>query len=417
MQTAEQKDEFIEFFGTKKYPKNLDYIALWFLKGAAYVADGRAALAFVTTNSVCQGDHVGLMWPRIYAEGVEIAFAYQSFRWTNQARGGAGVTCVIVGLSATATAPKGRSLFAGEHAQRVPNIGPYLLATPHNTIVHRRRTRLEALPAMVFGSKPTDGGHLIFTAAERDEILAEDSRAAEFMRRYAGSQELLGGKVRYCFWISDADAARAQAIAPIARRAEQVRAARLRGSTTAQAMADRPYRFLQRAHREGTSIIVPEVSSERREIIPMGFLDSSTVISNKAFAIYDPKPWVFALLQSRMHMAWTATVGGRMKTDHSYSSVLCYNTFPVPLLSADDRDRLATHAFDVLEARERYPDRTLGGLYLLEQMPPDLKRVHEQLDATVDALYGVPRTPTDTERLENLFRRYEEMIAAESTAT
>jgi hypothetical protein len=179
-------------------------------------------------------------------------------------------------------------------------------------------------------------------------------------------------------------------------------------------MADRPYRFLQRAHRDGTSIIVPEVSSQRREIIPMGFLDSGTVISNKAFAIYDPQAWVFGLLQSRMHTLWAGTVGGRMKTDYSYSSVLVYNTFPVPLLSDDDRDRLAAHAFDVLEARERYPDRTLGDLYLPDDMPPDLKRVHEQLDATVDELYGAGPAPTDIGRLEILFKRYEEKVAAEA---
>ena len=415
MQSSAQKAEFVEYFGTTKYPKNLDYIALWFLKGAAYVADGRATLAFVTTNSVCQGDHVGLMWPRIYAQGVEIAFAHKSFRWANQARGGAGVTCAIIGLS---TAPrKDRVLFAGERSQRVTNIGPYLLPTPHNTIVLPRRTPLSGLPEMVWGSKPTDGGHLNFTTAERDDILAEDPRAEEFVRRYSGATELLGGSVRFCFWIRDAEAERALAILPIARRAEQVRAMRLCGSTTAQAMAGRPYRFLQRAHRDGTSIIVPLHSSERREIIPMGFLDSETVISNAACAIYDAEPWLFALLQSRTHTAWVATVGGRIKTDYRYSAVLCYNTFPVPVLSDAGRDRLTGHAFDVLEARERYADRTLGGLYLPEQMPHDLKRVHEQLDMTVDALYGAQSTPTDTERLEILFERYEEMIAAESAAS
>jgi hypothetical protein len=414
MQSAAQKTEFVEYFGTTRYPKNLDYIALWFLKGAAYVADGHATLAFVTTNSVCQGDHVGLMWPRIYEQGVQIAFAYQSFRWANQARGGAGVTVAIIGLSARP--PAARLLVASERVQRVANIGPYLLPTAHNTIVHRRSIPFADLPEMVRGSQPTDAGHLIFTSAEREDILAEDPRAEEFMRRYAGSQELLSGKVRYCFWISDADADRALAIAPIARRAAQVQAARQRASTTAQTMADRPYRFMQRAHREGTSIIVPEVSSERREIIPMGFLDSATVISNKAKAIYDPRPWLFALLQSRMHTAWVGTVGGRMKTDYSYSSVLCYNTFPVPPLSDADRERLAGHALEVLEARERHPDRTLGSLYLPDEMPFDLKHAHEQLDATVDALYGARTTPADAERLKILFALYDEMTAAEETA-
>ena len=163
---------------------------------------------------------------------------------------------------------------------------------------------------------------------------------------------------------------------------------RLRGSTTAQAMADRPYRFLQRPHREGTSIIAPRMCSERRKIIPMGFLDSGTVISDQGCAVYDAELWLFALLQSRMHTAWVGTVGGKLKTDYRYSAVLCYNTFPVPPLANADRARLTEHALDVLAARERHSDRTLGSLYLPHEMPPDLKRVHEQLDATVDALYG-----------------------------
>lgn len=413
MQSDEQKAEFVEFFGTTRYPKNLDYIALWFIKGARYIADGGASLAFVTTNSVSQGDHVGLMWPYIYDQGVEIAFAHQSFRWTNQARGNAGVTVAIIGLSASP--PKERPLFISKREQRVANIGPYLLPTPHNTIVHQRRSTLSDLPEMVRGSQPTDGGHLNFTAAERAEILAEDPRAEEFIRRYAGASELLGGNIRYCFWIADADAERALAIAPIARRAELVRAMRLRGSTVAQAMADRPYRFLQRPHKDGQSILVPLHSSERRQIIPMGFLDSHTVISNAAGAVYDAEPWLFALLQSRMHTAWVGTVGGKLETRYRYSAVLCYNTFPVPSLSAGDRTRLTEHALAILEARERHSDRTLGDLYIPDKMPLDLQRVHEALDKTVDNLYGAT-TPSTTERLEMLFDLYEHMTAAETVA-
>lgn len=409
MQKAEQKGEFVDYFGTTSYPKNLDYIALWFLKGARYVADSRAELAFVTTNSVSQGDHVGLMWPTIFTENVEIAFAHQSFRWTNQARGNAGVTCAIVGLSARPATE--RLLFVGDRAQRVANIGPYLLPTAHNTIVHQRPRPLSDLPAMVFGSKPTDGGHLNLTEAERDAMLAEDSRADEFIRRYAGATEMLGGRVRYCLWIEDADAGRALAVAPIARRTDQVRAMRLRGSTTAQAMADRSYRFLQRAHRDGTSIIVPIHSSERRAVIPMDFLDSRTVISNAANAIYGAEPWLFALLQSRLHTAWIATVGGKIKTDYRYSAVLCYNTLPVPALSAEDKLRLAEHAMAVLEAREHHADRSLGEMYLPDAMPADLRHTHDALDLTVDGLYGLTPKPTDDQRLERLFALYESMNA------
>jgi hypothetical protein len=415
LQTAEQKADFAAFYGTRAYPKSVDYIALWFLKGSAYISDGQAELAFVTTNSLCQGEHVSLVWPAIFQHGVEIAFAHQSFRWTNQARGGAGVTCAIVGLSNSPADP--RRLYADGHARNVANISPYLLGTSHSTIVYSARRPLAGLPALTFGSMPNDAGHLTLSAAEHDEMLDACPTASRFIRRLAGANELLKGTVRYCLWIDDAEVDDAMELPDVAERVERVRQVRsqsLRSST--RALAGRPWRFGEVRHREGTSIIVPRHSSERRAIVPMGFLDSSTVISDAANAIYDAQPWLFALLQSRIHTAWAGTVGGRIKTDYRYSASLCYNTFPVPGLSDDDRNRLAGHAFEVLEARERYPDRTLGDLYLPEEMPADLKRVHERLDSTVDALYGASPKQTDTERLELLFERYEEMTAAEKHA-
>jgi len=180
-------------------------------------------------------------------------------------------------------------------------------------------------------------------------------------------------------------------------------------------MADQPWCFFYRAHRPGASIIVPETSSEQRVVIPMGFLDDKTVISSTARAIYDAEPWLFGLLQSRMHTAWVGTVGGRLKTDYRYSAGLCYNTFPVPQLPDQEKARLAEHAFAILEARERHSDRTLGDLYLPDKMPLDLQRVHETLDETVDSLYGAT-TPSNTERLTILFDVYEHMTAAEAEA-
>lgn len=414
MQSNEQKEEFVDFFGTKKYPKNLDYIALWFIKGARFVADGRADLAFVTTNSVSQGDHVGLMWPLIYEQGVEVAFGYQSFRWTNQARGSAGVTVSVIGLSAHPR--EQRLLFVDGRAQRVDNIGPYLLATPHNTVVHQRREPLSPqLPEMVRGSQPTDGGNLILTTAERDALVAADPRAEEFVRRYMGSSELMAGGVRYCLWIPDADAARALEIPQIAQRTERVRTMRLRGSSVARAMADRPYRFLQRPHRDVPAIMVPRVSSERRNLIPLGFTDSTTVVSDQGCAVYGAEPWLFALLQSRLHTAWVATVGGKMKTDYRYSATLCYNTFPVPPLSDAAKAQLTEHTFAVLETRERHTEMSLGDMYLPDKMPADLRRIHAALDENVEAQYGLAE-PTDNERLEALFTLYEHAISTEARA-
>ena len=415
LQTADHKADMAAYFGHRSYSKDLDYIAIWFLKAADYVADGRAHAALVSTNSVCQGNHVGLMWPMIYARGVEIAFAHTSFRWTNNARGGAGVTCVIVGLSMRPG--RARPLYTDGRAQYAPNIGPYLLPTPDNTVVAQRRTPLGPLPPMAFGSMPRDGGGLILSHEEREAVLTSAPAAARFLRRYVGASELLKGQHRYCLWVTDSDASEAMRIPALMERFEIVRRERAKSpADSTREAANTPWRFVQRAHREGTSIIVPGLSSERRVIVPMGFLDSSTVISNLANAIYGAEPWLFALLQSRFHMAWVGTVGGRMKTDYRYSPGLSYNTFPVPPLTAADRAVLTEHAFAVLEARERHAEMALGALYLPDQMPLDLKRSHEALDATVDALYGAPRTPSNTQRLEILFRLYEEMIAAEPAA-
>ncbi len=410
MQDRDQKQDFVNFFGTTSYPKNLDYIALWFLKGANFISDGKAELAFVSTNSVCQGDHVGLMWPFILETGAHISFAHESFPWTNRAKANAGVTCIIVGLSAGTG--KSRPLYSAGQRRLVENINPYLASSPRNTVVHREGYSISGLPSMVFGSKPTDGGYLNFTSSERKQLLAEDPQVARYIRRYMGAQEFINGTVRYCLWIPDDQAEAASSISAIRRRLDGVRASRMRGSSTAQAMANRPYRFLQRAHKETSSIIVPIHSSEERDYIPMGFLDENTVISNAANAIYNAEPWVFGLLQSRMHMAWVDTVAGRIKEDYRYSNTLVYNPFPVPELSTETKALLTGRVFEVLAAREQFSGMTLAELYDPEKMPEVLRRAHQRLDEAVDELYRKREFASDEERLELLFDMYEQMTIA-----
>ena len=263
---------------------------------------------------------------------------------------------------------------------------------------------------------PNDAGHLTLSAADRDEMLNACPAVSRFIRRLAGANELLKGTVRYCLWIDDAEVEEAVAFPGIAERVERVRQVRSQSPRLAtRALAKRPWSFGEVRHREGTSIVVPLHSSERRRIIPMGFLDSRTVISNAAGAVYDAEPWLFALLQSRMHTAWVGTVGGKLKTDYRYSAVLCYNTFPVKSLSDQDKACLTDHALAILEARERHSDRTLGDLYLPNKTPLDLQRVHEVLDKTVDDLYGVT-APSHTERLKILFDLYEHMTASDTVA-
>ncbi len=411
MQSPLQKSDFVAYFGTKSYARNLDYVSLWFLKGARYISSSGAKLAFVTTNSISQGDHVALLWPEIFSYGVTIAFATEPFLWTNSARGQAGVTCVVVGLDTPPCANK-RIIGAGE-VRSVPHISPYLLALRTDVAVKRRGESISGLPEILRGSQPTDGGNLILSASDRADLVRENRGSERFIRRYMGAEDLLSGKERYCLWIADDEAQDAAAIAWISKRLELIRTFRSQSSVTAQQMADRPHRFLQRPHRHSPSIIVPSVSSERRSYVPMGFLDDQTVVSNAANVIYNAEPWLFGLLESRMHMTWMRAVAGRMKSDYRYAGTLVYNTFPAPTLSDADKDALAAGALRVLTSREQYPGKTLAQLYDPDKMPDGLRDAHLALDETVDRIYRDQPFSSDEERLELLFDLYETMISEE----
>jgi hypothetical protein len=252
--------------------------------------------------------------------------------------------------------------------------------------------------------------------SEYEALLSDHPEAAPYLKAFTGTDELLGGKRRYCIWVPDAAANDAAEIEPLRERFARVR--NYRASSPAESTrkaAAHPNRFVQVAHQDAPAIIVPGLSSERRVIIPMGFLSGATVISNLANAIYGAQPWLFAVLQSRLHTAWTGSVGGKMETRFRYSATLCYNTFPVPPLGDADKAQLTEHTFAVLEARERHTDMTLGDMYLPDTMPADLRRAHEALDTTVDGLYGLTE-PTDNERLEVLFAMYEQATAAAAQA-
>jgi hypothetical protein len=412
-QTNEQKEDYDFVFGERAYSKNLDYIALWFVKGSDYIEGTRAELAFVTTNSVAQGEHVGLMFPMIFSKGIEIGFAYTSFKWENNARRNAGVTVAVIGLRAVRAGQK--YLFTGQLRIAASNINGYL-AEGANIVVERRTTPLGApRPGMVFGSMPRDGGGLVLSPSERAEMIAADARSEQFIKRYTGSSEFINDGERYCLWIPDDLAALARSIAAIGRRLDRVSAVRAesRAGSTA-AFAARPHRFVQISFKPTDSIIFPKVSSARREYVPIGYMDRDTVISDLAFAVYDAEPWVFAMLTSVMHMAWTRAVGGQMKTDYRYSNTIVYNNFPVPPLTEDVKEALTLAALRVLDVREYHCDRTLAELYDPDYMPADLRAAHAEVDALVDSIYSKAGYETDEQRLSDLFAMYEAMTAEEA---
>ncbi len=403
------KADFLYVFRGRTYSKNLDYIALWFTKGADYIKGTSAELAFVTTNSVAQGEHVGLMFPRLFEMGLEIGYAYTSFKWENNARRNAGVTVSVISLRTARPGPK--YIFADGLRLEATNINGYL-ADGSDVFVDRRARPLGARrPEMVFGSMPRAGG-LVLTADDRQRMIAQDPRSAEFIKSYIGTKEHVDGLDRYCLWIDDNRAEAAKVVPAIAERLARVTEERSRSTAeSTAAYAARPHRFVQISFRPTESIIVPSVSSERREYIPLGYLGTDVVVSNLAFAVYDAEPWVFALLTSRMHMTWTRAVGGQHETRLRYSNTIVYNNFPVPPLTDAVKERLIVTALRVLDVREYHCEKTLAYLYDPDLMPDDLLAAHAEVDALVDSIYSKRGYETDEQRLSDLFAMYEAMTA------
>jgi hypothetical protein len=412
-QSPLMKSDYPFVFGTRPYSKDLDYIALWFVKGANYIEGTRAELAFVTTNSVSQGEHVGLMFPMIFAKGIEIGYCYTSFKWENNAKRNAGVIVAVINLRMARAGQK--HIYTEGLLIDAKNINGYL-ADSANIAMTRQMRPLSALPIMALGSVPKDDGALVLQPHEVEELISSDPEVRRFVKRFMGSVELINDRARFCLWIDKDSAAQAAQIPALQARLDHVRQFRREStSTNTSALASSPHRFWHVAFRETNSVIVPRVSSERREYIPMGYLGTDTVISDAAYAVYDAQPWTFALLTSRMHMTWTRAVGGRMKSDFRYSNTIVYNNFPVPPVSEALKEELTVAALRVLDVREYHCEQTLAELYDPDLMPADLRAAHAEVDALVDSIYSRRGYETDEQRLSDLFSMYEVMSAAEAS--
>lgn len=419
-QSLGQKAELQAIFdGRTKGWKSLDYVSGWFMKAADFCARADAAAAFVSTNSICQGQQVPILWPLIFATGSEITFAYTSFKWANLATHNAGVTVAIIGISRQPG--KSRKIFStnssGEVAiKEVAHINAYLVSGG-NVIVDKSSRPGTQLTEMDFGNKPVDGGNLLLTRREVEALGLTSAQHSQFIRRIYGSEEFIQGKSRFCLWISDDEADVAQSIPAIQARIEGVRAMRL-GSTKAATVeaAAIPHRFGEvRQKGDGTVIVVPSVSSERREYLPVGYAPTGTIVSNLAFGLYDAPLYNLALLASRIHLVWIATVCGQLETRLRYSNTMGWNTFPVPKLTEQDIVNLTRCAEDILLAREVHFPATIADLYDPDSMPENLRRAHERNDEVLERIYIGRRFRNDTERLEKLFDLYTKMSAASTT--
>lgn len=408
LQDAEQKSDMKVVFNAKKGYNNMDYISCWFYKAKNYIKGFNAKCALVTTNSICQGEQVALIWPHILSDEVEIDFAYQSFKWTNNAKGNAGVTVIIVGLRNVSNAPK--FLFAENFRKLARNINPYLLDGT-NTIVIGRNKPLSNFPEISFGSMANDGGHLLLSQQDKDTLINQEPKSETLIKRLVGALEFIRGTNKYCLWIEDKQKDFATSLPLVKDRIDKTEISRLNSKRKAtQKLSGTPHKFAEIRYLPTESILIPSVSSESRDYIPMGFLNPNEVIVAPNFAIYYAQPWLFAVVTSRMHMVWVRNVGGKLKTDYRYSAKLCYNTFPFPEISNKQKETLNLYVFAILDERAKHSSKTMAQLYNPNTMPKGLLQAHQELDTAVEQCYRLQPFKNDTERLEYLFKQYEEMV-------
>tara|TARA_R110001592_G_C13186417_1_gene751677 strand:- start:4963 stop:7728 length:2766 start_codon:yes stop_codon:yes gene_type:complete len=415
-QEKKQKEdlEFL-FSGVSKYWKSFDYVCGWFWKSSIYLNKTIGKCAFVATNSICQGQQVPMFWPLIISGGAKILFAHVSFKWKNLAARNAGVTVVIVGIGFGGEGkPTIYDDVAGEapFATRVENINAYLVAGP-DTYVEAVSSAPTDRPTMYWGNKPTDGGFLILSTDEARSLATKDATAAKFLKPYYGSTEFIKSNPRVCIWVKDSDLTEAISSEELVRRFNAVRD--FRASSKAKETrpaASFPHRFRQIQGAPGSkSIVVPIHTSESRNYLPVGVLHEGAIVSNAAYALYGAELWNLALIGSRLHLIWIATVCGKIKTDFRYSNTLGWNTFPVPPLTKKNKEDLTRCAEDILLAREAHFPATIADLYDPDNMPDDLRRAHDRNDEVLERIYIGRRFKNDTERLEKLFELYTKMTS------
>lgn len=404
----DQKGDMEIAFANVGKVMRLDYIACWFKKAADFTLGHKnAKSALLSTSSVCQGEQASLLWPHILSLGLEIFFAHQPFKWTNNAKGKAGVSCVIVGMRNMSNADK--FIYCDRVERKVKSINPYLVEGKP-IVVEQRSESISRLSEMGLGSSPIDGGHLILSEVEAEELLKADPESGKFIKPFIGGEDFLDGKRRFCLWIEDDEVEEASKNDFIRSRIGSCKKFREGAGRDAQKGAAVPHRFFYRKFRDGLqSMILPMTSSERREYIPIGIAQSGVVPNHGVFVIYDIDPILFGILSSKIHMVWVHAVSGRLESRIRYSVNLSYNNFPFPAIDKKKGDEIARRALNVLAIRENYPELNLGQLYDPVKMPADLLDAHRDLDSAVDFCYKIGQFASNEERLEHLFKLYEKM--------
>lgn len=407
-QGDDQKEDIDYVMPNNPLRRTLDYISCWFLIGARYIKNSRAKYAFVSTNSICQGEQVAALWPYVSELGSQIEFCHTSFKWENNAKNNAGVTCVIIGLTTQLNVEK---YIYSSSKVKANNINFYLLDAPNIFILHRSKP-LSDLPVMTKGSQPTDGGFLLLDSYEKREFEDKYPYMIPYIRQYMGADDLINGKLRYCLWLKKCPIKYREDCLELVRRLDGVRKVRSESSKeSTRKWAERPHLFTEDRQPDTDYLILPVVSSERRIYVPIAYNSPKVIANTNALMIPNASTFTFGIVTSLIHNTWMRAVAGRMRTDYAYSASIVYNTFPFPKISEAKKKEIEEAAENVLITREYYPGSTLAELYDPDKMPQDLREAHAKLDDIVESCYPGYPFASDEARLECLFKLYEKMTA------
>lgn len=388
--------------------KKMDYVCCWFMKGAEYISGTMLRLAYVSTNSVTQGVQIEQLWPRLFSKSVEIKYAFRPFKWKNSAKDVAGVFVVVISLASIRNNIQ-KCIYDGSLRIPAKNINPYLI-DGDNIIVEKAKSPLNGFHKMLGGCQPREGGYLMLSNNEKNELIKKDIAVEKFILPMTGSVEFLNRIPKWCIWIEDNDLEEAQNIPALKDRIEKVKRHRINGNSVERTFANVPWKFVTTKRPKKNQIIIPAVTTSARKYIPIGFLDRSTIVNSRAYCLFDSELYYFSILSSAMHNVWVKAVSGRLGDAINYSSNICYNTFPFPNITEKQKESLTTHVYNILEEREKYPEKTTADLYDPDKMPSGLREAHKYLDLAVDQIYRNKPFESDEDRLAHLFKLYEEML-------
>ena len=410
-QSKEQKEDLATIM--KGFGSNIDYVAGWYLKSAQLMAKNpKIRGALVSTNSITQGEQVAVIWKPLFEQyGIHFDFAYRTFRWDSETDIKAHVHCVIIGFSLNSRPEHTPTIYLSDKQSiQAANINGYLLDAP-NVFVENRKKPLCLVAEMIKGSQPTDGGNLILSKDEKEELLRKYPQMEPYIHRYIGSDEFINNKYRYCLWLVNANPAVLRSCPPVLERIEQVRQSRLASPKAAtQKWADYPMLFTENRQPESDYLFVPSVSSESRRYVPIGYISKDVVTSNLAFVVPNATLYHLGILTSNIHMAWMRAVCGRLEMRYRYSNTIVYNNFPWPNPSEEQKARIGQTARAILDARDKYPDCSLADLYDEITMPVELRRAHQENDRAVMAAYGFDIKMTESQCVAELFKLYQGMV-------